>query len=104
MAGAFVIAEGKALSMSGVDFEYLVQAIRGAFLDDEEKIKTEIYRPLDEGGMDFISLREQDNSCFKVFFRATERAFCKASGVNRKCLWDELITLLKSDPRYVEGG
>jgi hypothetical protein len=104
MAGAIVIAEGKALSMSGVDFEYLVEAIRGAFLDDEENFRTEIYRPLDEGGMDFISLRKQDKSGFNAFFRATQGASSKVSGVDRKCLWDELITMLKSDPRYVEDG
>jgi hypothetical protein len=106
MAGTILIAEEKVLATSTNDFDYLVERIRHSFLPEDASFLSEIYDPLDTGGMTFISLIEQEAVGFNAFVRTSKRAYHKATIEEtfwkRKELWDELLNMLKADPRYAD--
>jgi hypothetical protein len=104
MSGTILISEKKNLPLSTLTFDYLVERIRVAFKVDYIKYREEIYSPLDDGGMTFISLKDQEVKAFRAFCNATERAYSEASneeGFPRyEDMWRTLLEMLKSDPRY----
>lgn len=103
MAGAILVSDKNGVSLNSLDFDYIIEKIRPHFQVGEELLREEIYSPVDEGGMSFISLKEQSDEGFKAFLRATslalehderEQAFSA-----RKKSWEELVMMLRADPR-----
>jgi hypothetical protein len=107
MSGSILIRDKGSISLGSSIFDYLIEKIRASFHKDEEKYKNEIYRPFDEGGMPFISVKDQNIEGFFAFCRATERAYGEASKERSfptyETVWRNLLDLLKSDSRYRES-
>ncbi|GGY53678.1 hypothetical protein [Pseudoduganella albidiflava] len=104
MAGAILVTEKNGVSLSSIDFDYIIEKIRPNFNDSEKDVREEIYSPVDDGGMSFISLVEQCAERFNAFVRAASIAYeneIKEQPFSaRRNSWDELLTALRSDPRY----
>ena len=103
MGGSVIISSGVGVAMCSFDFDDIVERIRSE-LDAEGLVITKrIYEPLDDEGMDFISLRETDDTAFAYFVRAARRARVLAeareSYPRRRDAWEELIMKLEADPR-----
>jgi len=104
MAGTILISDNIGLATSTVEFDYLVERIRRAFDAGEEQLVSEIYEPLDEGGMTYISVADKGEEVFRSFGNAVMRAYStsksEVSFSSYKERWLELISLIKSDPRW----
>jgi hypothetical protein len=103
MAGAILLAENNGVSLNSLDFDHIIEKIRPNFRDSEDLVRDEIYSPVDDGGMSFISLKEQSPDGFNAFFRAALIAYESETGEqplsSYRSSWDELMTALRSDPR-----
>lgn len=103
MAGAILIGEKTGVSMSGVEFDHLVEAIRPFFATNSSAIVDEVYSPVDEGGMDFISVQSLSPDAFNSFRSAVLAAFKDELKRNPNSqfqnVWNEVLTKLDSDPR-----
>lgn len=104
MAGAILINEVDGVSMSGVEFGHITQAIRSLLQRQSPDILEEVYRPLDEGGMEFVSLKALDRKAFAVFFEAARRAYGVEQSENPdspfKGAWREFLERLLADSRF----
>jgi hypothetical protein len=102
MAGSIIIAKGVLIPLSTVELYYLVERIRDEFSEEDITYRVGIYETLDEQGMPFIKLREQDPKGFNAFAKATKQAYDKERKQASFCepLWNDLISKLVSDPRY----
>jgi hypothetical protein len=113
MAGYVHITKDVGLSMSTISFNAIVEFPRKYFDSDSKEFESEIYEPVDEGGMDFISLIEQEASGFMVFYKVVNAAYKESERLGR-CgnlddqfygmvmnTWAELLELLRADSRYV---
>jgi hypothetical protein len=107
MAGTILVGEKSGLAMSTVEFDYLVERIRHAFNEGDEKFAQEIYEPLDAGGMTFISVAEAGVDGFRAFVRAARQACSRAATedgyAQHSKWWGDLLCLLERDPRYAAG-
>lgn len=107
MAGTILVNDQSGLGTSTFEFDYLVERIRQAFAKDEEGFLQEIYRPLDEGGMTFVSLSQVGSDGFRAFARAARLACSRAATEegfeHHRARWAELLHILERDPRYAAG-
>lgn len=103
MAGEILLAENKGVSFNSLDFDHIIEKIRPNFRAGEDLVRDEIYSPVDDGGMSFISLKEQGADGFNAFFRAASIAYESEIGERplspHKSSWDELMMTLRDDPR-----
>lgn len=114
MAGFIHIDGDNGLSVNSVAFNAIAELSRNYFSNQDKELVREIYSPIDEGGMDIISLDEERKEAFNAFYRGIKTAFeeCKLLG---KCgelepqyfssvmtSWDELIHLLERDERFIK--
>ena len=104
MAGAIFISQDLRRPVSSRQFDYLMQYLREGFAPGSEVVRDEVFRPCDEGGMDFISAKELAASDFAVFAAALDLAR-EAAGREPTFqahiqIWDELREMVRSDPRY----
>jgi hypothetical protein len=103
MAGAILVAENIGISLNSSAFDHIIEKIRPNFGSGEDFFRDEIYSPVDDGGMSFISLREQNSDGFNAFVRAASIAYEREIGQQAlsyyRHSWDELMTALRSDPR-----
>lgn len=108
MAGAILVAGNTGVSLNSLDFDYIIEKIRPRFNDGENFIMEQIYSPVDEGGMSFISLKEQNDDGFNAFLRAASIAYeieLKEQPLSaHRSSWDELIMVLRSDSRAEGAG
>lgn len=74
MAGSIITSKGLILSINSFTFDYLVDRIAAQFDANDIHIKEEVYRPMEEGAMTFISARPLDAKKFSVFSRAVMKA------------------------------
>lgn len=115
MAGYVHITNDVGLSMSTISFNAIVEFPRKYFDSDSKEFESEIYEPVDEGDMDFISLIEQGSSGFMAFYKAVNAAYEESERLGR-CgnleeqfysmvmkTWAELLDLLRADSRYVNS-
>jgi len=106
MAGSIFVSSETLLSLSSVQFDYLVEKIRAVALEVDKTYWSQIFEPMDEGGMSFISLEQQDISGFSVFCSAVTLAKEKSEAASAEghylALWNRLTTLLQQDSRYRE--
>lgn len=103
MAGAILVSQNNGVSWNSLDFDYIIKHIKSRFQHGEELVRDEIYSPVDKGGLSFISLTEQSDNGFNAFVRAAvlaaERDLIEHPLSDRKICWDELMVLLRADPR-----
>lgn len=111
MAGFIHISSGAGLSISTLSFNRIVEHTRKLLVTDNSCLQ-KIYEPLDEGGLNMISLEEQDKSGFHTFYKATKLAFFEyEEGLDQfkkedsryestYQSWDELLKMLKQDNRF----
>ncbi|WP_338768676.1 hypothetical protein [Massilia sp. METH4] len=103
MAGAILIAKKNGVSLSTINFDYIIEKIRADFCGSEAAIMEEIHSPVDNGGFSFISLGEQNGHGFNVFVRAAsiarETDLREQPLSCRRHCWDELMMALRADPR-----
>lgn len=112
MAGFIHIKDEKGLSVGSIAFNAIAEFTRPYFKEADKKHIQEIYSPIDEGGMDMISLAEQDTQGFNAYYNGIHEAYndCIRS---KKCgdlgdqyfymvmdSWKELIELLEKDERF----
>ncbi len=112
MAGYIHITDDIGLSMSSISFNAIVEFPRKFFDSNSKEVEVEIYEPIDEGGMNFISLAEQDIEGFMVFYQAINLAYEESrklgycGNLDKQFFemvmntWKELLDLLKADPRF----
>jgi len=82
MAGYIHISSGIGISISTLSFDRIVESTRKLLGNDNSYIQ-KIYEPLDEGGLNMISLEEQEKEGFYTFYNATELAFTEyEKGIN----------------------
>jgi hypothetical protein len=115
MAGFIHLSIGIGFPISSRTFDVIVEKTR-EYLGINNYYVQKIYEPLDEGGLDIISLEEQDKEEFNTFYNATVLAMekykcCKnisAEDLIEQDLiyksWKELLDLLRKDKRYVESN
>jgi hypothetical protein len=108
MAGTILVDDDCGLATSTIEFDYLVERIRQAFAKNDEKFMQEIYEPLDEGGMTFISLTDTGVDGFRAFVRAAKQACSRAAAeegfAQHRKQWTELLEILERDPRCPARG
>ena len=79
------------------------RSLRSFLHSQDINIQEEVYGPLDEGGMDFISLQSLSKEGFSVFYDATRRAYdnelSESPDSHFKSSWNELLSSLLSDSR-----
>lgn len=103
MAGAILVAENKGVSFNSLEFDYIIEKIRPHFGDQEHRVRDQLYSPVDEGGLSFISLTEQGRDGFNAFARAASIAYDgelkeQPLSMHRQS-WDALMTALRADTR-----
>lgn len=103
MAGTILVTDERGLAISTVEFDYLVECIRGAFLQEDQSVAELVYEPLDEGGMTFISAVELDELSYPVFAETVWRAYVASKGTASfsrfEARWKELLEIIEQDPR-----
>lgn len=103
MAGAILITEESVLSLSSIEFFYIIDTIRKFFNERDAEVVNEIYSPVDSAGMTYISLIDESTAYFNAFFNATLLAYASEvkNGVAsfRQDTWKDLISSLKLDSR-----
>jgi len=112
MAGFIFINDDDGLSVNSMTFNAIAEFTRPFFATTDKVYIDEVYAPLDEGGMDMLSLADQNVIGFNAYFRGISRAYneCLKAG---KCgqladnyfdmvmkSWSELIELLENDSRF----
>ena len=104
MAGSILISKDLIVSSGGLVFDYLVERVRRSFKPSDFDCMQEIYKSLDDQGMDFIALVDVDRSCFMTFSSSVDAAIESArldgSYDKYKGWWDELSLKLRSDSRW----
>ena len=113
MAGFIHISStGRGLSISSRTFNIIVEKTRECFGSNNFYIQ-KIYEPLDEGGLNIISLEEQNKEGFNIFYNATllaMRQYKQCENMPEENLlredlaygsWKELLELLREDNRYI---
>jgi len=113
MAGFIHIKDNTGFPVNSVAFNAIVEFSRGFFNEEDRYLVREVYSPIDEGGMDMVSLDEEGREGFNAFYRGIKAAYdsCYESG---RCgdlemqyfssvmeSWEELLGLLESDKRFV---
>lgn len=113
MAGYVHITNEIGLSMSTISFNAITELSRVNFKVELKRYELEIYSPVDEGEMDFISLIEQEQEGFMAFYEALAQTYDNCKQVGR-CgaldgqfygmvmgTWEELLSLMEQDKRFV---
>ena len=104
MAGSIFLSKELRLPVSTQQFGYLVERIRPAFDTDEQEHLREIYSPMDEGGMNFISAEHEGEAGFKALFYAVVKANSIAASEDNygsfAPLWSDLLAKIRVDPRF----
>ncbi|MFZ6768538.1 hypothetical protein ACO0LM_15880 [Undibacterium sp. Di26W] len=59
--------------VSTKQFDYLTERVRSGFSDSEKVFMGQIYSPMDDGGMMFISAESQEIEGLKVFLKAVQK-------------------------------
>jgi hypothetical protein len=106
MGGSVLISKGNGVVLSSRDFDYIIEKIRPYFPSNAHLFRDEIYDPVDEGGMSFLSLMEQNEKGVEAFFYAATSAFEHETEEERRSLektWNELFNAIKSDSRFGNG-
>jgi hypothetical protein len=114
MAGLIHLSIGIGFPISSRTFNVIVEETR-EYLGGNKCYIQKIYESLDEGGLDIISLEEQDEEGFNAFYNATISAMeqykhhknMSSEDLLKEDLiyksWKELLDFLRKDNRYVDS-
>lgn len=106
MAKAIIVSQGVVVSLSTFGFFYLTDKIRKEFLPEQAAIVENIFKPHDEEGMPFISLKDVGVEEFGAFVEAAKRADFVAKKDDNynelEKLWTELFDYLSEDDRFFD--
>ncbi|WP_157015899.1 hypothetical protein [Pseudomonas batumici] len=114
LAGTIFVKEGVGIPLSSVAFNAVVEFSRPFFEGGDGAYLKEIYAPLDEGGMDMISISEQGVEGFNAYYKGARKAYdqClregRCGGLGKQYFdmvfdaWRELIELLEADERFLK--
>ena len=115
MAGFIHISGDEGLPVNSITFNAIVEFSRNYFSGKDRELVREVYSPIDEGGMDMVSLDGEGKDEFNAFYRGVKAAYddCRMKG---RCgeldsqyystvmeSWKELILMLERDDRSVKG-
>jgi hypothetical protein len=112
MAGLIHFSVGVGFPISSRSFNEIVERTREYLLDNNYYAQ-KIYEPLDEGGLDIVSLEEQGEEGFNAFYMATLLAMEKYKQEKKLSeedlikgdlvyvSWGQLLELLRQDIRYI---
>lgn len=104
MAGAIFISDEIRLPLSSQQLGYLTARIRAEFGSQDQAYLEEIYSPMDDEGMSFISCQNLDVAGCMVFFEAVTKAKNRAQSEDVSAvfgpLWDNLLAKIRLDPRF----
>ncbi len=104
MAGSIIVSKELRFPVSSLQFDYLAERIRAGFDFEGQAYLKEIYSPMDEGGMDFISVKNENEAAFKSFvlavLKAKEAASTEDSYATFGGLWEGLLAKIRLDERY----
>jgi hypothetical protein len=107
MAGSIILDRDHVLGINTHDFDYMVERIRIAYPVEFDALEEQVFAPMDEGGMMFISLRKQGKEGVAAFhsalIRAIERDINEGTFPFRELLWEQLLALVRTDPRFEEN-
>ncbi len=107
MGGSILIAKDNGVALNSLTFDYIIEKIRPYFRDTEHQCRNEIYEPVDEGGMSFLSLWEQNEKGVEAFFYAVSTAFeqeIKEGDLSLEAVWNEILDAIKLDSRLGSGS
>jgi hypothetical protein len=108
MAGSIVISRNARVPMSTGQFDYLVSRIGDQFDSSDVWVKNEVYLPLGEGGMRFISAESLNSNELAIFSTAVMRARIasqdEGSFLLYESVWNQLIEKLRQDARLGVSG
>ncbi|WP_175818888.1 hypothetical protein [Burkholderia sp. BCC0419] len=109
MAGSIVISKDVRVPVSTDQFDYLIGRIGDQFDSSGMQIKNEVYLPVEEGGMSFISTESLDSNDLAIFLTAVMRARTAAQAEGSFLLyenvWNQLVEKLRQDARLgISGG
>ena len=108
MAGSIVIYKDVRVPVSTSQFDYLVSRVGDQFGLSDIWVKDEVYLPMEEGGMSFISTESLNSNELSIFLTAVTRArtACQAedSFPLYENVWDQLIEKLRQDTRLGNAG
>lgn len=89
--------------MSTRQFVEIAEAIRTEFSREEDDVMREVFSPIDDGEMTFISAMELSPGAFAVFASAVQRAHaaCERRGdiIVNEGVWKKLLGGISDDPR-----
>ena len=112
MAGFIHIKDDAGFPVNSIAFNAIVEFSRQFFSEKDKELVRDIYSPVDEGGMNMVSLDEEGKDSFNAFYRGIKKAYdsCDERG---KCgeleaqyfssvmeAWKELLELLEGDERF----
>lgn len=108
MAGSIVIYKDVRVPVSTSQFDYLVGRIGDQFGSSDIWVKDEVYLPMEEGGMRFISMESLNSNGLSIFLTAVTRARTASQAEDSFSLyenvWDQLIEKLRQDTRLGNAG
>lgn len=104
MAGSIIISKDVRVPLSTNQFDYLVERVGSQFGPLDMRVKEEVYFPMDEGGMMFISAESLNAQDFAAFSRAVMKARvaaqAEASFSTFESVWALLLERLRQDARF----
>ena len=115
MAGFIRINGDEGVPVNSVTFNAIVEFSRSYFSEKDRGLVREIYSPVDEGGMDMVSLDGVGKEEFNAYYRGVKAAYvdCRLKGSCGELdsqyyntvmeSWKELILMLERDERFVKG-
>ncbi|WP_124922062.1 hypothetical protein [Burkholderia stagnalis] len=108
MAGSIVISKDVRVPVSTSQFDYLVSRIGDQFGLSDIWVKDEVYLPMEEGGMSFISTESLNSNGLSIFLTAVTRARTASQAEESfplyENVWDQLIDKLRQDTRLGNAG
>ena len=108
MAGSIVNSRNVRVPMSTSQFDYLVSRIGDQFDSSDIWVKNEVYLPVEEGGMSFISTESLNSNELAIFSTAVMRARAasqdEGSFLLYEGVWNQLVEKLRQDARLGVSG
>ncbi|VWB21972.1 hypothetical protein [Burkholderia diffusa] len=108
MAGSIVISKDVRVPVSTSQFDYLVSRIGDQFGLSDIWVKDEVYLPMEEGGMSFISTESLNSNELSIFLTAVMRARTasqdEGSFLLYEGVWNQLVEKLRQDARLGVSG
>ncbi|WP_159082888.1 hypothetical protein [Burkholderia mayonis] len=108
MAGSIVIFKDIRVPVSTSQFDYLVSRIGDWFDSSDIWVKDEVYLPMEEGEMSFISTESLNSNGLSIFLTAVTRARTASQAEESfplyENVWDQLVEKLRQDTRLGNTG